>query len=475
MSTTTARPSECATWYQRSAALLLVLAPAIATAGLEFEPRIAIGTTYIDNIELATDAAAEEEEYVGQVYPGFYLLSEGTRHRVEFDYTLQALFYLEDSDRDQIDHDGAARAELTLVDSWFYLNADGQYTQQLVDPLRPVPSNNLFDVGNLSDVTSASVTPSLRHDFSQARLELSYLAGRVNYSGTDTQGNELDDTRNDEIRALLESRSEEAPLTWRAEYYNQEADYDFSLPFEYESAEAELGLRLTSSIRLVGIGGIESDLLTDPEPGGLDEEYWLAGFRWRQDPVGEFEILVGERFFGDAYRFRWERNARILRMSLSYDERPTTAAQDLALSRVQIDPSTVYEPSDDYTSITAEAYINKAFDGTIALIGRRTELELSGFSYRRDYVPSGEEENVVGGGLRIVRRTGARSELSLRAEYRDNEIRNSEPYDDVWGVIGWELRIQPTLLLGVRAGHQERSGAAGYDANWVTLGMEKTF
>ncbi len=472
---TTVKPNSTILFIQRSAVGALALIPALAAAELDIEPRIAVATTYIDNIELVSDNVPKQEEFVGQIFPGVYLLSEGPRHRVELDYTMQALFYMDDSDRNQVNHQAAVQGEFTLLDNWFFLDADGRYTQQLIDPTRAVPASNLFDDGNLADVTAGSLSPYLLHDFSRAQLEVRYLYGRTDYSGTDTQGSQLDDARNEAILALLTSVGEDTLLNWRLEYNSQQADYDFSLPFKYDSLEAELGIRLTPTVRLVGIGGIESDLFENPEAGGLEESYWMAGFRWRQDPVGEFELLAGERFFGNAYRFRWERRARVLRMALSYDETPTTTAQDLALSPTEINRGVVYEPSDDFSTITAEAYLNKAFDGSIALMGRRTEVEFTGFSYQRKYVPSGAEENVFGGGIRITRRTGGRSEITLRGEYRDSEIRTAPEFTDMWVSLGWELRIQPTLVVGATLGHQERSEQTGYDANWVTLNMEKTF
>lgn len=472
---TTVRRNNINHFIRRGAAGALALFPVLAAAELEIEPRIAVATTYIDNVDLVSDDLPKEEEVVGQIFPGLYLLSEGSRHRIELDYTMQALFYSEDSDRDGVDHQAAATGEFTLVDNWFFVDVDGQYTQQLIDPTRAVPTSNLFDDGNLADVTAGSIAPYLRHDFSRAQIELRYLYGRTDYSGTDTLGNELDDARNEELLARLISRGEDTLLTWRLEYNSQSADYDFSLPFKYDQLEAELGLRLTPTWRLVAIGGIESDLFTDPEEGGLEESYWMAGFRWRQDPIGEFEILAGQRFFGNAYRFSWERRARVLRMTVSYNEEPTTTAQDLALSPTEINRGVVYEPSDEFSTITAEAYLNKAFDAEITLMGRRTELGFTGFSYRREYVPSGEEENVFGGGIRLVRQTGGRSQLSLRGEYRDSEIRSNPKFTEFWASLEWQLRIQPSLVVGATLGHQNRSEQTGYEANFVTVNLEKTF
>ena len=76
---------------------------AVATASraeTTFTPTVVASATWTDNIELVSDAAGPQSEYVLQLNPGFRLKQDDLRMDSNVIYTMQNLFFAEDGNRD---------------------------------------------------------------------------------------------------------------------------------------------------------------------------------------------------------------------------------------------------------------------------------------------------------------------------------------------------------------------------------------
>jgi hypothetical protein len=458
---------------------IIVGAAAPAGATVEFTPSIELGATWTDNIELSPQS--EETEYVAEVIPGFVLSQEGRRLRSRLNYTLRNFFYEKESDRDTTFHEANASLNAEVVRNLFFIDAGAGYTQQIIDPTRPVNNNFLFDVGNLTDALSGSVTPRLRREFEFTVLDASYTRGFLDYKQSGDVTNLTSDADTEETRVSLASPDDDRFISWGAEYSQQTTEFDSSAQrFQFEQASAELGIGLTDALRLIGRGGKETDAARNPSGGGLDETTWEAGFAYAPDASTKLEAFYGKRFFGTSYRASARREAQFLQLSAAYDEGPVTQAQQLlAQAQGGVAPIAPIAPLDPGTNpigtLTADVFIAKNLDASIGLTGRLTKINVSALNQRREYLQTGDRERVTGGRVTLIRNLSARTDATLDIFLTDTQFRSGDAFDEQSYRFGLTRTLSERITANFMLGRVERSGASGYTANWINLGLKATF
>jgi hypothetical protein len=460
---------------------IIVGAAAPVSADIDFSPSIKVGATWTDNIELAPSSQSEQTEYVAEVVPGFVLTQEGRRLKSRLDYTLRNFFYQKDSGRDTSFNEANASLNAEVLRNWFYVDAAGAYTQQIIDPTRPINNNFLFDVGNLTDALSGSVTPRLRHEFDFTILDASYQRGFLDYKQSGDVTNLTSDADTRETSVSLISPEDGRFFSWGADYSKQETEFDSNAQrFEFESANLEVGFGLTDELRLIGRGGKETDARRNSREGGLDEISWEAGFAYSPDPGTKFEAFYGKRFFGTTYRASARRTAQFLTLSASYDEGPVTQAQQLLASAgAGAAPVTPIAPLDPGTNpigtLTSDVFIAKNFEGTVGLAGRLTKINISGLDQRREYLNTSQRERVTGARFTVIRNLSARTDATIDVFLTDTQFRSGDEFDEQSYRFGLTRTLSERLSASLMLGRVERSGASGYTANWVNIGFKASY
>ncbi len=105
-------------------------------------PRISVGTTYTDNINLAP-ANEARDDFVFQVDPGVSVRKRGGRLDLRLDYTAQGLMYANNSDANTINHFLQTFGTAELIQKNLFLDAYGSISQV------PIDSSGRTDVGGL--------------------------------------------------------------------------------------------------------------------------------------------------------------------------------------------------------------------------------------------------------------------------------------------------------------------------------------
>jgi uncharacterized protein (PEP-CTERM system associated) len=469
-------------------AVLVALAAAAisapAASETTVEPFIGLDLMWLDNLNLAESSEDKQEEYIGQVSPGLRLNQMSQRMTTYFDYRMQALFYEDDSDLNDVLHTANLSSDITAIEDWFFVGIDGSYFQSLLDPERPQNANNIFNVGNISDTAAGRITPQLRHRFGGVLLDASYSVGIVDYreSSDAQQGELLDDSRNDDAIAQLSTADQEATVTWLARYEYQHADYDLSLPFKYERALGEIGVRVLPTVRLIGRGGVESDPFEALGEGGLEESFWAAGFHLQRGERFELRVLGGERFFGTSWEALLRAKGRVLEAELNYEETPTTQAQRVAMRDVQSpDPALPIGPLTPEEALfgraTSEVYLLKRAHAALTVVGRLTRIGLDATAEKREYVLiAGLEDEFRSGRFFVNRRFGARTVAEFSASIIDADLREGGSYRDQLYDASVSREIGSRTVVSLTGHHLERSGDFDeYDANWVSVGLLMTF
>src|SRR5687767_15841998 len=113
-------------WKLTPAAVMVSLgAPALAE--VDFQPRIAFGAMWTDNIELAGPAQPADEEFVGEAFGSFRLSQRSSRVRSWLDYDLRHYEFADNSDRNTTYHQADGVIEMQAIANWLYLDATAGY------------------------------------------------------------------------------------------------------------------------------------------------------------------------------------------------------------------------------------------------------------------------------------------------------------------------------------------------------------
>ena len=297
----------------------------------DFQPYIELAATYTTNLFLAEEGL-EESDYIGQIVPGFSVVRDEGRFTTNTEYRAIGLFFASDSDLNTVYHQLRSASTLNAVAERFFVDVNASIEQAVVDPTATIPTSNVVATNNLGDVMTASVNPYYIQPLgsSEAFMRLDYAYDIVRYEdfGLETFSR-VDDYDQQTGRFFLGTRQRDTGLEWSLSYNFQSIDYVNVEDYEYERAQAALGVQLSRSFRLIGLGGRETDLLEGRNIGGLDSEFWEVGFRINAGSNSVVEFRTGERFFGDSYFGNIEIEGRRVEFTASYTENPTTSAEGM--------------------------------------------------------------------------------------------------------------------------------------------------
>ncbi len=455
--------------------------------GTRFTGHVGLQAHYTDNINLASDSQARQSEEILEATPGFNLVHVSDRLQANLAYTFHSYNYDQDHALNSAYHQGQFGAAWQAVPQWFSLSSQASYDQRLVNPERSLDFNDLFSTGNLTDETTASITPKLTHDFAGVTLDAAYTYGIVNYSQPYDPFTDIDDSKRNSYRVALRPTQvvEDRNIEWGVSFDTERITYDHSFPYIYKQVMGSLGVPVGRRIVLLAEGGAESNLEESTTQGGLNSSFWRAGFRLAGDPRTQLDVMAGHRFFGNTYQAHIVHTARLLKFSVSYTEQPQTETERLTAyttaPAATLPVDGVLPPSGaGPVRPIAQPYLLKLFDSTVALEGRLTTITLGAFNFDQRYLALtnlGEKDRGVR--LVVLRRFGPRMSGTLAAARIETffaEDPNGKNDDDT---VSFTLarQMSRSVSLTARALYLWRSGpAAGdYHAALITLGAFAAF
>lgn len=478
------------------AGLLLHMAHVSAQES-EFDLYIELVASYTDNLYLAQEGA-EESDYVGQVIPGFTFTKNDGWFTTDTAYRMQALFFNSDSELNTVFHQLASDSTIEVAPSLLFVDIDASIDQSVVNPLRSIPTSNIVATENLGDVGIANVNPYLLQQIgsSEAFFRADYTWGIGEYEGFEFDAfSQVDDFTQDVWGVFVGTAARDAGLEWSAAYDNQFIDYETITDYRYERAGLTLGIPVSRTFRLIALGGVESDLIQGRNIGGLDSNYWEAGFRVNAGQRNTLELRAGERFFGKSYFANIELDGRVLDFSASYSENPTTSALDgpgtIVGSFADLEAE---EPLDDVGAetelaivpIRTEAYISKLFRSMLAVQGGRTLFFVEYTNEDRVFLEpvgglddqeDGQEILTTGFSYDL----GPRTELELNAafiRYDYVETLSATELQVYTAGVNRQLGAETDMRITLRHAKQTSdivNNTPGYEENGVDIALVRRF
>jgi hypothetical protein len=446
-----------------------LLASQAGAADWTFEPRVSLGQTWTDNVNLEPEDA-EESEWITELKPGFSLALENPRAQAQLDYDLQALWFDESSELDDVFHQGRGTGNFVLAPDNVFLDVFGRYEQQTIDPAGRMALNNFFNTENRTDTLVLVVSP---YHFgrwgSWGESLVRYQYQDVRYLNTDETAINLRDSDTHAVHAALGSPQARRGFSWRASGSRETTDFEVSAGFKYSRAALELGMPIGLRSRLTATGGRESDVAADPTKGGLDSTYWYVGYAWEPSELESLEARVGDRYFGTAWELRWIRRGSQGELSLDYNEEPTTSAGVLG-------DSSMFEPGYRPIGIArldTRVFLRKRLSARASYRFVRSTLAARLYSDRREYEDSLDgTEKYHGAAVSFDWDLATRTRLGSTVDWSQRQFGSDAGTDD-HVELSLRLTRELTRLMSavLRGSHFRRDSDDRFDyqANQVSL------
>jgi hypothetical protein len=451
----------------------------VHAARWEFTPSIIGAATYSDNIGL-DPVGEEEEDYIFQVNPAFEAKRQGPRLESTFNYLMQNVFYVKESDSNGTFHQFSGDATGEVLRETFFIDAATTFSQQIIDPEGRVSNSNINRTDNFSDTFTASVSPYWQQrvgNFALANLRYSYnIVHYLDKENPNNIDNNIEDSREHNVNVDLTDALQRR-LTWALRYEWDQIDFEDDRADRYQHIELELDYQVTRIVGLIALGGyekneFESNVSTAPPDG----EFWEVGVRLEPTPRDFFEARYGHRFFGDIKSFEWTHTGRRITTEFRYSEDLTTGNQVLV--------DTEFTPGQgintDVPRRRGEVLVDQRFDAIITFKLPKSILEINGFHARREFQTSAETDRNTGAGLSWEWQFRPRTQFAINLYHARNRFGggNDEKNEDSWIELELAEQFGPRTEGYIQATHRRRDADQSedeYRENTVLFGVIRTF
>ncbi len=462
----------------RFAGLFLFCVTSVAAAG-EFDAELSVGVIDTDNVTLVP--VNPEPATVLLLSPGLTYKQDSGKLTADVAYRFDGYYYSERGEN-KVYHLLDADLSFGLVPDRFFLDLGGSRSQAVIDPRGKISFDNLAIISNRVDRDDLYIGPSFQVPVGEnvvvngdlRRTWVSYAQDLPTQSG-------MEDYEADEGGLSVDNYRKGVGLSWAARYFDQNVEYGVPFaPFLYRQAYVELGFWANEGTRLFVVGGQESPWDAPLEPG-LTDPFWEAGVVRERGGI-RAEFAVGDRSFGSSVRGDLAYDFGRGTTEFSYNETPTTSANDRFSRGGLLDPD---EPNDYlFRAGSGERYLSKRLEWSLDLDWGRYAFALALFDESREDrtdvngAPLGDERQ-SGANVDASWQLGSRTELYVWAMRVDREFAGGDDSDLAATGFGTGYRLGRNALLSLELERREQASllttALDYRADLISVVWARTF
>ncbi len=486
-------------------ALLLVGISSRASA-VDFSVGAGLAEIYTSNLFLAP-SGSEEDKFITEIAPFVELTNDGERLEYEVDYKFQMLLYPGDSDLNNAYSDLSSLAFINLIGDELRLRGLARVTQVNIDPAKKVTGNNFNITGNRSDAIRWEGGPDWNQELGAwSEIDAYYYAGQIKYDGTNAS--DVDTQRG---RFEMGSKADsESTLAYRLVYDYYNYDYVSIQDVKRQGAYLRLDYDIANEFQIFGLAGLDSDL-ADRTNGFLTENRWEAGIV-AAGTTSRLEASVGNRYFGNTYRFEFERVGESSLFRVLYREEPGSAESIFVGSKPR--PTGVSQDTEplDQPVLTGldslgsgKTFVSKRAETSLRLSQFRSSTIFRIWWEQRDFFSAtagpannGQKEKTIGAAFKFNWDLGESTLAHMDADWRIRRFPRSavDPNtgvsslvnrdDTLWQInagVDYKLGTQTSLTLNVGFENRDQESDSGglvatnieYDQLYAAIRLSRYF
>lgn len=360
------------------AVLTLALSGAAAAADWKFTAGVDAKETYTDNVALNA-SGTKASDFITSITPSFGVKKDGARLKVDAQYALQNLFYVQDSARNSLYHHLNAHAKAELYQQELFLDAAALVSQAVISPLVASGTDNLNATNNIANVRTFTLSPYWVHRFgSTAALNVRDSVSRIsNDAGT------ISNSTNNALTAGLTSGSAFGRVSWGLNYSQQHSAYQNRSNVTLTTTTASLGYLLSARLRLTGAVGNENNQFstnTGETPGGV---FWNTTASWSPSTRTSVDFGFGHHFYGNSWNFAFKTRGPHATWSGDYSESLNTSNNQFATSALLGTTSTQQAVSLNQNILTNQVFLSKRFSTAFSWTKGKSDFKIDAFHSRQ--------------------------------------------------------------------------------------------
>ena len=440
--------------------LLMGLASSSVMAqGWGFRPHVSLTGVYTDNVNLSP-SGQEDSDLILVGTPGFSLLRETSRLKLEAVYDLQMLAFVDDSSANRVNHELDGNMNAELQPDFLFLDATARMTEVNVDSRAPRAVDNITGSVNRTDVQAYSISPYIHHDMAGYATALL----RYGFEWVDTDG-AVGRSESNFIDAGLNSGRRSGFLSWNLNYFKRQDDRTGTYDIDQERITASLAYQLHPTLSLVAEGGREDNAFGSTEVA-QNGSYWGAGATWTPNRYLSMTAMEGDRFSsasvsltpsqrtsllvsyrerdvgfnpGAVWHGRFQHTTRRSVWQLTYLEDTQTTQRLLLTGPVwEIRDSTGrvlerFAPPSSF-SLTDELFERKRAQGSVSYQTGKSTVALAVYRERRDILLGTVlgEESAHGGLAEWQWQFSGHTQAIIKGNWERIDFRDVNREDDYW-------------------------------------------
>ncbi|MET0106806.1 MAG: TIGR03016 family PEP-CTERM system-associated outer membrane protein [Sedimenticola sp.] len=433
---------------------------------------------YTDNVKLSE--TQNDDELSLLMTPSIAIKGDGARVNVDVAASLQLDTRGEGSD--STNPRLRANADAELVENIFFVDLESTVAQNAIDPYSPVGSDALNDTDNVTTTYSYGISPYLVGRLKNyATLHARYSFDEVSYSK-----NHLDGSARNAVNLRLSSGPRFGRFDWSVSANHSENEYDNNYSVEYSSADIDVGYRVNRAWKITASIGSEWNEYTSIQTD-TEGDRWDLGVLWTPSPRTSVDFKIGNRFFGDttALKLTHKSKRSVLSASFSQDLTDRRSLRDDDIFRstdafgYEIDPITGdILPVGTLAAINNSTFVNKRFDASYTLQGRRSTLTINANHSQQTYQDSTTDSEQSSIGVNATRTLSGKLSANAGLTLRTQSQNSGNDADTITIALGVDHKLGQNSSFGLKYGISDRdSDQAGssYTENRITASLNAKF
>ncbi len=420
-------------WVKSLIAILTTQLCSLAYGGeWAIAPKISVNESYSDNVQRAS-SSNERSDTITEINPGISIHGEGARLKLDFDYMLQKLSYARDNNANTTNHQLQAVANAELVKRMFFLDVNSTLRQEDTSYRGRISDDNVAINNSRGETFVASVSPVFRHHFGRyADYEVRYTFDTIDNEG------DVEDSDANRMNLQISSGRYFSRMPWGLSYSTNKVTSDSAADTAFEKISADVRYMINRKFSVtLNLGRDKNDYSTSLGQDNSGSS-WRTGVIWTPSSRTSLAVGYGERFFGSNFYFDLSHRSKRTAWSASYKEDITTRREQQlerllipledAFGDPIIDPVTgesVEIPADRLLQ-TEDVQVTKSFKGSMAVAGRKNNLNVDVHHQRR-----AAQQRVYGGSVSIGRKLNRKSSLGLSTSWQRSESQTDHTVDTI--------------------------------------------